>query len=258
MSLNGLFGIVDYFLYLFQSTNRHGVHSPFVYQFTDEVLYGKLPCSYENAAEMCRKRMVQSRRVVNKGGKPQALSKIALNDVLPAKFQRLLFRLIQDKQLGQHIVEVGCSLGIAPLYVQRGPHDFSRFFIFDKNPDLLQVCRFNLQEYQCSETIELVEYADSNDILSYLNRLTERSIDLFIVNEPMDGSAFWQLLDGIIPRLSANGCIVLNTLRASNEQLMLWQQLRNQKEITVSIDLFRMGMAFARPTQVKEHFILRY
>lgn len=62
MSLNGLFGIFDYLIYLVQSTNRHGVHSPFVYSFADKVLYGKQHCLYEPAAELCRKRMIQSKK----------------------------------------------------------------------------------------------------------------------------------------------------------------------------------------------------
>ena len=60
MNLNGLFGWLDYIIYLVQSTNRHGVHSPFVYDFADKVLYRQLANAYEPAAELCRKRMLQS------------------------------------------------------------------------------------------------------------------------------------------------------------------------------------------------------
>ena len=60
MNLNGLFGWLDYLIYLVQSSNRHGVHSPFVYDFADKVLYRQLANSYEPAAELCRKRMLQS------------------------------------------------------------------------------------------------------------------------------------------------------------------------------------------------------
>ena len=30
---------LDYLSYVFQSTNRHGIHSPFVYSFADSILY---------------------------------------------------------------------------------------------------------------------------------------------------------------------------------------------------------------------------
>jgi hypothetical protein len=50
----------------------------------------------------------------------------------------------------------------------------------------------------------------------------------------------------------------MTTIRQSQDQQLLWQQLQNQKEITVGIDLFAMGMAFARKSQEKENFILRY
>lgn len=91
MSLNGLFGIIDYLIYLVQSTNRHGVHSPFVYHFTDKILYGKSPCLFEPSAEMCRKRMVQSRRKINIHGKEESLSKVAINLIPSSKYNRLFF-----------------------------------------------------------------------------------------------------------------------------------------------------------------------
>ena len=120
MSLNGLFGILDYLIYLVQSTNRHGVHSPFVYHFTDKILYGKTTCAYEPAAEMCRKRMVQSSRKVTLNGQQESLSKIALGLIPSSKYNRLLFRMIQEKQLGQYIIEIG-RLG-HPAFGRRRVH----------------------------------------------------------------------------------------------------------------------------------------
>lgn len=102
MNLNGLFGWLDYFIYLVQSTNHQGVHSPFVYDFADNVLYRQLTNSYEPAAELCRKRMLQSDAQLLLDSKltAQALSDIANNRIPIAKYNRLLFRWIQYKQLG--------------------------------------------------------------------------------------------------------------------------------------------------------------
>jgi len=66
------------------------------------------------------------------------------------------------------------------------------------------------------------------------------------------------LVEWAIPRLSENGSIVMTTIRAHEDQLLSWEQLKNHPEITVGIDLFGMGMAFARKSQEKENFLLRY
>lgn len=140
MNLNGLFGWLDYFIYLVQSTNHQGVHSPFVYDFADNVLYRQLTNSYEPAAELCRKRMLQSDAQLLLDSKltAQALSDIANNRIPIAKYNRLLFRWIQYKQLGGNIIEIGSSLGVVPLYLQRGnihyEHDLiQRFFSYDRS-----------------------------------------------------------------------------------------------------------------------------
>lgn len=258
MSLQGLFGIVDYILYLVQSTNRHGVHSPFVYHFTDAVLYDKSPCLFEPAAELCRKRMIQSKRRISLDGQELSLSKIALNHILSAKYNRLLFRWIQDQQLGNYIVEIGSSLGVSPLYLQRGNVGIPRYFLFDKHKSQLKISEFNLQEYGCQESIQMFHYQEVDEIIVQLERQPDAPIDLFIINQLLSAESFWKLIDWVIPRLGDKGCIVVTTMRHSTDQQLLWQQLQNQTEITVAIDLFAMGMAFARSSQVKENFLLRY
>lgn len=258
MSLNGLFGIIDYLIYLVQSTNRHGVHSPFVYHFTDQILYGQTPCMFEPSAEMCRKRMVQSRRKISMHGEEKPLSKIALNLIPSSKYNRLLFRWIQTKQRGQYIVEIGSSLGVTPLYIQRGFNEIPRYFVFDKHEEILNITQFNLREYGCNESVVTTNYTAVEDVIKNLETLPPANLDMLIINDELEASEFWQLLDWAIPRLGEESCIVMTSIRRTQEQQLLWQQLQHQKEITVGIDLFAMGMAFARKSQEKENFILRY
>jgi hypothetical protein len=258
MSLNGLFGILDYFIYLVQSTNRHGVHSPFVYHFVDRVLYGKTTCEYEAAAEMGRKRMIQSNRKLTLNKKSISLSQFSLDRIPSSKYNRLMFRWVQDQQIGGHIVEIGSSLGVTPLYLQRGPSPTVRWFIFDKNQDLLPISDYNLKKYGFNEEASLNTYTEIDGVIEQLEASNVQQIDMLIIHEALESDSFWKLADWAIPKLGDRGCIVMSTLRLSQDQLFLWKQLQNQQSITVGIDLFAMGMAFARPNQVKENFLLRY
>jgi hypothetical protein len=115
-----------------------------------------------------------------------------------------------------------------------------------------------LKEYGCNETIVTERYSLIDEIIANLENLPPANIDLLIINEPLSATDFWKLADWAIPRLDEEGCILMTTIRQSQDQQLLWQQLQNQKEITVGIDLFAMGMAFARKSQEKENFILRY
>lgn len=258
MSLQGIFGLIDYLLYLVQTTNRHGVHSPFVYHFTDRVLYGNLACQFEPSAELCRKRLIQSKRKIKFNDREILLSKFALELIPSSKYNRLIFRWIQDQQLGNYIIEIGSSMGVMPLYFQRGSAEVNRYFVFDKVDTLLTISEYNIREYDCGESVSFSSYQKADDIIKKLGNLPTNSIDLLIINEALESVEFWKLVDWATPKLGDRGCIVMTTLRHSQEQGLLWQQLKNQPKITVGIDLFAMGMAFARNTQKKENFLLRY
>jgi precorrin-6B methylase 2 len=258
MSLNGLFGIFDYLIYLVQSTNRHGVHSPFVYSFADKVLYGKQHCLYEPAAELCRKRMIQSKKRILFNGKSESLGSIIFRNAPSAKYNRILFRWVQYQQLGNHIVEFGSTLGVLPLYLQRGDSAVNRYHIFEKSDSLQEITKYNLNEYECNETIRVLPYTRATDATRLLQEQDVVDIDLLIINQAMDADEFWHLIEWAIPRLRSNGSIVFNRLNETPESQLRWNQLQNLDEITVSIDLFGMGMAFARKEQIKESFLLRY
>lgn len=258
MSLNGLFGIFDYLIYLVQSTNRHGVHSPFVYSFADKVLYGKQHCLYEPAAELCRKRMIQSKKRILFDGKNESLGSIIFRNIPSAKYNRMLFRWVQYQQLGNHIVEFGSTLGVLPLYLQRGDSAVNRYHIFEKSDSLQEITKYNLTEYECNETIRVLPYTSTADATASLQEQDVVDIDLLIINQSMETDEFWQLIEWAIPRLGSNGSIVFNRFNVTPESQLRWKQLQNLDEITVSIDLFGMGMAFARKEQIKESFLLRY
>jgi hypothetical protein len=259
MSLNGLFGIFDYLFYLVQSTNRHGVHSPFVYSFADKVLYGKQNCMYEPAAELCRKRMIQSQKKIRLlDGKNELLSSIVLKKVPSAKYNRLMFRWVQYQQLGKHIVEFGSTMGVLPLYLQRGDSAVNRYHIFEKSETLQEITKYNLTEYECNESIRVFPYTTTANATASLQEQEVMDIDLLIINQPMETDEFWHLIEWAIPRMGSHGSIVFNRLNETPESQLRWKQLQNLADITVSIDLFGMGMAFARKEQIKESFLLRY
>ena len=37
-----------------------------------------------------------------------------------------------------------------------------------------------------------------------------------------------------------------------------WEEIKNHKQVTVTIDLFSIGLVFFRTEQVKQHFVLKF
>lgn len=267
MNLNRLFGWLDYIIYLIQSTNRHGVHSPFVYDFADKVLYRQSTNSFEPSAELCRKRMLQSdsKILINNDLSVVKLSHLANHRVPIAKYHRLLFRWVQYKQLGGNIIEIGSSLGVLPLYLQRGNIHYNheliqRFFSYDRSKKINEITQFNLRSYECNELVISHPFNEVSDFEKHFtyHSVPHSPISIMVINDSLTDTEFWSIIDFVAPRLEPNGCIAIFGIYNSEETRLRWKRLENDDNFRVTIDLFGMGLVFTRKEQIKEAFLLRY
>jgi len=64
-------------------------------------------------------------------------------------------------------------------------------------------------------------------------------------------AAFW-------PQLHAGSVLVLLDVYRTAESKTLWRSIKMKPEVTVTIDMYRMGLVFFRSGQAKEGFKIRY
>ncbi len=277
MTRNRFFGFVDYLIYLFQANSRHGIHSPFVYQLAENIVYGSAISTTENIAELCRKRMIQSNSKISFNmNTPLMMGKVAEQKIVSAKYARLIYRLSLLSP-HKHIVEVGSSFAVLPLYLQReNTNNLERLFsrtttsgetvnlesntiayhIFERAGKSLEITEFNLRKYHSSERVTTHIYQSASDIIQKLHTVDE--IGLFILYDYFEEDEFWKIIDCIIPKLGSEGAFVMVKKNRSSFQEQRWKQIEMYDPFTVSIDLFNIGLAFARTEQIKETFIIRY
>jgi len=55
-----------------------------------------------------------------------------------------------------------------------------------------------------------------------------------------------------------NSIVAINNIHQTREIEEVWRKIITQKEVTISIDLFFIGLVFFRKEQVKENFIIRF
>ena len=55
-----------------------------------------------------------------------------------------------------------------------------------------------------------------------------------------------------------NSIVAINNIHQSKEMEEVWRKIITQKEVTISINLFFIGLVFFRKEQVKENFIIRF
>ena len=51
---------------------------------------------------------------------------------------------------------------------------------------------------------------------------------------------------------------IFDDIHWSEEMEIAWHEIKNDERVTVTIDLFFMGIVFFRKEQNKQHFVIRY
>jgi predicted O-methyltransferase YrrM len=235
--------ISDYLKHRLTAKSRHGTHSPFVYKLTDEVIYDfKYKNDYKSIEEQ-RKKLFNDDSVItvtdlgagsqlNKN-RTKRVSQIAKNALKKPGLAQLIYRLAKENQ-PKSIVELGTCLGITTAYLSK-VRNFEELGL--KNIEL-QVGNFD------GLFPKVVDQADQLDFV-YIdgNHRKEATLDYFK----------WCL-----PKVHEGSLLIFDDIYWSEGMKAAWAEIKAHPEVTVTIDLFWIGLVYFRKGQVREHFKIKY
>jgi predicted O-methyltransferase YrrM len=260
--LNEIFRLSDYLQYLLTAKSRHGVHSPFVYNFADQILYGKKQSPYFEAIEVARRKMLKSDVSIdfkdfgggNKSGSRQ-LQELVQNTARDAKYGRFLYRLLLAAR-PEYALELGTGTGITALYQGAALSPETPIHTIDGSAALCDIAAYNAS--QCELDNNIVFHTGTFEkvlpqLLDSMPRIDYAYID---GNHRFDPTM--QYFDTLLPKLHENSILVFDDINWSEEMKRAWLHIKNHEAVTITIDIFAFGIVFFKPGREKEHFTLRY
>jgi predicted O-methyltransferase YrrM len=257
---------LKYFKYRTFSSNGkgHGIHSPFVFEFITNVLNDKRVFDCFRYVESLREELKSNTVEINvpdfgAGSRMQLnnkrkISAIANSSLKPKKYSQLLFRIVHYyKPLS--VLEIGTSLGITTSYLSFA-NPKADIITMEGAPEVASIAHANFERLNLSN-IKIIEgnFDETLPIaISQLSTLNFVFIDGNHRKEPTL-NYFNQLVN-----LSTQSSIfIFDDIHWSKEMEDAWNEIKQHPLITLSIDLFFIGIVFFRTEQkVKEHFIIRF
>lgn len=125
---------------------------------------------------------------------------------------------------------------------------------------------FVSNKYQQLEQ-RLFEYFKPKSILN-LSKETLQTKGAVIVSEIEQGIAYDVVYMEIsnlgkmgLPKVFASmhkNSMLMVKKNQTEENLQLWKQLKENNQVTVTVDLYALGLVFFRKEQVKQNFIIRF
>jgi predicted O-methyltransferase YrrM len=249
----------EYIKYLCKSKGRHGIHSPFVYDFVDKCLAIKLPQDFKTSLHALQKSLradqtlievtdagVGSKKLTTK----RSIQKIHQTATCKGVYANLLWQIAAHYQ-PTSILEFGTSLGIGTIHLAAG-YPTATVVSVDACIETLKVARKNFKQFEISN-VEIINDTFEN----YINGLKLASFDVVYIDGHHAGNALLNYLEKLRPFTHDETLFVLDDIRWSDDMFEAWNQLKTMEEYHLTMDLFRLGIIVRRAHQEKEHFVIK-
>lgn len=257
--------IAAYIKYLLRSGNEHSIHSPFLFDLYTQIIAQRKDNNPDYAdLKALRKELLKSNREieildlgagsrVNKSNLRE-IKTIAKNAEKPEKFGKLFNRLIRRFQ-PQTILELGTSLGLTTLYMSRAKPD-AHILSFEGCPETAKIARQNFSKTG-AKNIEVVVGNIDETLPDELKKLAS-GLDYayFDANHRYEPTV--RYFETCLPYATNDSLFIFDDIYWSSEMTQAWEYVKNHPQVTLTVDLFWIGLVFFRKEQEKENFTLRF
>lgn len=257
---------IKYLQYYFTAANGngHGVHSPFVYTFIKEVLNKKNTPVFPSSIEAYRTHLLSNRELVEvwdrgagsrqNNNSKRTVSAIAKAALKPQKYSRLLGSLVNYFKPAT-VLEMGTSLGITTSYLAAA-YPLGKVVTMEGAPNVAKHARANFAHLGI-ENVELIEGDFDMSLPVYLDSIT--NIGFAYVDGNHKYEPTMRYFNCLKVKSNEASVLVFDDIHWSAEMEKAWTEIKNDKLVTLTIDLFFIGLVFFRKAQKeKENFIIRY
>ena len=252
----------DYLKHKFTANTRHGTHSPFVYDLADNVIYNFSAKRDYNDVEAQRKKLLDDHRlieVIDLGARSnldkkctKKVSEVVKSALKSPGLAQLIYRIAVHHK-PSNIIELGTSLGITTAYLSKA-QPLADILTVEGCPQTAEVAYQNFKELAV-QNVEL-QVGNFNDLLP--KAIDEReTLDLVCIDGNHTKKATLNYFNLCLPKVTSQTLFIIDDIYWSEEMKQAWTEIKNHPQVTVTIDLFWIGLVYFKKGQAKEHFKLK-
>jgi len=255
-----------YIHYWIKSSNSkgHGVHSPFVFELIDKVFIDDRNFYVFPLIEAAREELLfdhtsitfsnfEAGSKLNSDG-TRTISSIAKSALKPKKFSQLLFRLVNHFG-SSTILELGTSLGITTSYLAAANQN-GLVITLEEVPEIAKQAERHFQHIGLHNIEQVIGKFDA----TLANALQKNnSLDFVFIDGNLPFEPTIRYFNMMKPNLHEYSVLVFDHIHRSKEMEKAWAAIKEDEMVTLTIDLFFIGLVFFRKEQKKkQHFIVQF
>jgi predicted O-methyltransferase YrrM len=245
----------------FSNKRGFGIHSPFVFDFINNVLENNdVFYGFEKIERIRKKLSLNDNQIdINDLGagsqkfssSQRKISDIAKYSIKPKKQAEFIFRLANFIN-AENILELGTSLGITTLYLSLTSR-ISKIYTIEGDKNIFNLADNNFKKFNCTNIHNYLGNFDDK-LPEILNTIDKFDLVFIDGNHTMDATINY--FNKLKEHTHSNSVIIFDDIYWSKEMTKAWNSIIKDEKISVSIDLFYLGLVFFKDNIPKQNFKL--
>ncbi|TAH43222.1 MAG: SAM-dependent methyltransferase [Bacteroidetes bacterium] len=258
-----LHSVSRYLRYRLLGLSPHGIHSPFVFDLLNKVILDETPYYFYEDIEALRSRLLLDNRTISvtdfgTGGSAKSTRKLKVSGIAKNFLQRkknaqLISRLVTHFK-PKSLLELGTSLGLTSAYMAL-PNRQTQVITVEGCSETAAIARHNF-ELLGIKNIELICGEFNQGLPLALDKTGHLDFVYFDGNHKKEATL--KYFESCLKQHSESSVFIFDDIHWSREMSDAWTQIKNNPEVTLSLDLFQLGIVFFRKGIPKQHFILKF
>ena len=261
--------LVEFLTFMLRSTNQHGIHSPYLFDFYNQVISDERKFYAFEKLESIRRSYDNNDNpleIIDLGAgssynnaKTKSISQIAQQQVSGNYQLRVIFRIIEWSQNrankeSLNIVELGSSLGLSTFYLA-SVSSKNQVNSFEGNPHFVKFIEFQKEQLGYSN-VNMIEGNFDETYKDYTN--STGKIDIAFIDGNHREQATKDYFEWSLDSIHSNSILVFDDIHWSKGMKNAWNYIKNHPRVKASIDMYFMGIVFFKDDfQEKRHLNIR-
>jgi predicted O-methyltransferase YrrM len=255
-----------YIHYYLSSSNGkgHGIHSPFVFNFIQNVLNDDRNFYPYQPIESQRQNLLKDKNIIEiedfgagsaiRNSKQRTVAETVKSASKSEKFGKLLFRIANYYQ-PKCMIELGTSVGLSASYLAAAVPK-SRLNTIEGSAVIAEIARNN---FTLLGLTNIALYVGNFDDLLPRVLNDNSSIDLAFIDGNHRKEPTLHYFSLISQHISEFSILIFDDIHWSEKMEEAWSEIKNHDFTMLTIDLFFAGIVFIKDDfKIKQHFTIRF
>jgi predicted O-methyltransferase YrrM len=261
--MSALIYTLKYLKYYFTAQTKHDVHSPFVFDFVTNVINKKNHIPGFDEIEKLRKELLANSSEINvtdfgtafKGPKTYKRKKSAItyHSAKSKRYGKLLYRIVNYFKPG-NIIELGTSFGFSTMYLSLANKE-TKIVSLEGCTETAKVAADNFQRLKL-KNIEQVTGDFNNTLDEAIYKFQKLDFIFFDGNHAKEPTLNY--FQKCLNKTHNKTVFIFDDINWSAEMKETWKKIQDHPKVTVTIDLFILGIVLFNPDLTKQNFVIRF